>query len=209
MQKKIPLKRWLLWILWSPILLVARLLGWRVIGDLYEVPKCVAIGAPHTSNWDVIVFLWLACYNCRAPRWMVKDQWDYPIIGTIARWLGAVFIQRDKDLNVVDQAVAEFRKRDQFVLVITPEGTRKRVDYWKSGFYYIALNAQVPIAIAILDYEHKVSGVARLFIPTGDIEADMREIAATYEGITGKFPHNASPVRLKPKNEGVQSTRVQ
>lgn len=209
MQKKVPLKRRLLWILWSPILIIARVLGWRAIGDLYDVPKCVAIGAPHTTNWDVIVFLWLACLYCRAPKWMVKDQWNYPVIGTIGRFLGAIFIRRDKDLNLVDQSVAEFNRRDHLVLVITPEGTRKRVDYWKSGFYHIALKAQVPIAIAILDYKNKRAGIAHLLMPTGDVEADMLVIRQVYEDVEGKYPKNASPIRLKPRNEGARGTRLQ
>jgi 1-acyl-sn-glycerol-3-phosphate acyltransferase len=209
MMKNIPLKRRLLWVLWSPVLIPFRLLGWRAIGDLYDVPKCVAIGAPHTTNWDVVVFLWLACTYCRAPKWMVKAQWNYPVIGPIGKFLGAIFIQRDKDLNRVDQMVDEFSKRDELVVVITPEGTRKRVDYWKSGFYHIALRAQVPIAVAVLDYETKRSGIATVFMPTGDIEADMKVISAAYEGVKGKYPKNASPVRLKPRNEGASSQHVQ
>ncbi len=140
---------------------------------------------------------------------MVKAQWNYPVIGTIARWLGAIFIQRDKDLNVVDQAVAEFKKREKFILVITPEGTRKRAEYWKSGFYYIAVRAQAPIAIATLDYQNKRAGVAKIFIPTGNIEADMQVIRETYEGSHGKFAKNESPIRLKPRNEGARSIRQQ
>lgn len=209
MNRQVPLKRCLLWILWSPILIVWRLLGWRPIGDIYDVPKCVAIGAPHTTNWDVIVFLCLACYNCRAPKWMVKDQWNYPIIGSIARLLGAIFIQRDKDLNLVDQMTMEFNNRKELVLVITPEGTRKRVDYWKSGFYHIALKAQVPIAVAILDYENKRAGIVKLVMPTGDIEADMEVIRQCYEASHGLYPKNASPVRLKPRNEGAQGKYIQ
>jgi hypothetical protein len=136
-------------------------------------------------------------------------SWNYPVIGPIGKFLGAIFIQRDKDLNLVDQMVDEFEKRDQLVVVITPEGTRKRVDYWKSGFYHIALKAQVPIAVAVLDYKTKRSGIAKVFMPTGDIEADMKVISAAYEGVTGKYPKNASPVRLKPRNEGASSRHLQ
>ncbi|MFN8371728.1 MAG: 1-acyl-sn-glycerol-3-phosphate acyltransferase [Anaerolineae bacterium] len=195
--------------LWSPVLIVARLLGWRPIGDIFDVPRCVAIGVPHTSNWDVVLFLWLACYNCRAPKWMVKDQWDYPVIGFFARLLGAVFIQRDKDLNIVDQAVAEFKRRERFCLVVTPEGTRKRAEYWKTGFYYIALNAQVPIAVAAVDYKHKRAGFTKIFVPTGNIEADLEVIREALKDAHGKFPQNAGPIRFKPKNEGAQSSLIQ
>ncbi|NWF69793.1 MAG: 1-acyl-sn-glycerol-3-phosphate acyltransferase [Chloroflexi bacterium] len=204
---KQPLKRWLLWILWSPILLVWRMLGWRPVGDdLYTIPKVVAIGAPHTSNWDVLLFLALACHYCRAPKWMIKVEWNRPVIGPIMRFLGAVFIQRDKDMNVVDQAVREFNERHELLLVIAPEGTRKRVEYWKSGFYHIAHNANVPIALAFVDYKRKIGGVLRVMTPTGDEEADMQLIREAYEGIHARHPQNFGPVRLKPRGENLPTT---
>jgi 1-acyl-sn-glycerol-3-phosphate acyltransferase len=206
MKKRMPLKRWLLWVVWSPILLIAWLLGWRARGDLYDVPKCVAVGAPHTSNWDFILFLWLACYFCRLPRWMVKSEMDKPIIGSLARLIGAMFIKRDAAHNVVEQVIEEFRQHDKLIVVVAPEGTRKRTEYWKSGFYYIALRAKVPLALAVVDYKNKVVDVSRIYMLTGNIDSDMDVLRETFAKGYGKFPHQASPIRLREETKNTKAT---
>jgi 1-acyl-sn-glycerol-3-phosphate acyltransferase len=102
--------------------------------------------------------------------------------------IGGVAVDRTKKNSVTQQMVDEFNARESFHLAITPEGTRKLVDDWKMGFYYIALGANVPIQIAYIDFAKKEVGIKALFYPTGDEKADIETIKSYYKGITGKFP---------------------
>jgi 1-acyl-sn-glycerol-3-phosphate acyltransferase len=173
--------RWLAWGL-------MKIFGWRMEGEVPGFPKYVLIAAPHTSNWDLAVMLTLA-FNFRTRiSWMGKDalfRWPF---GGLCRWLGGIPIDRSRSHNVVEQSVALFREKEAFVLVVPPEGTRKKVRYWKTGFYYIARDAGVPILLGFIDYGRKKGGFGPVVMPTGDIEADMKTIQSFYAGITGKNP---------------------
>jgi 1-acyl-sn-glycerol-3-phosphate acyltransferase len=181
--------------------MLLKLFGWRAEGSLADLPKCVLIVAPHTSNWDFPVMLALALALRIKATWMGKHTLFRPPFGWIMRRLGGLPINRSERNNVVEQAVESFRKRDRLVLAILPEGTRKRTPYWKSGFYHIALGAQAPIALGFADYRRKIGGIGRVIVPSGDIDADMAIIREFYSGMTGKRPDQFGEIRLKPQAE--------
>jgi len=176
---------------------IARLFGWRIEGQLPDAKKFVILGAPHTTNWDFALFL-LVSLNFRI-RFIVtlKDEWyRFPLKATL-RWLGVLPINRRQRTNVVDTMIEEFAKHDQLAFLVTPEGTRQYTDYWKTGFYYIALGAGVPIVLGYGDYQRKVTGIGPTIMPSGDIDADMALIRDFYASITPKHPANAGPVRVR------------
>lgn len=169
-------------------LFLLRVTGWKKEGKLPEIPKFVVIAAPHTSNWDFPLTLMLAFAFRLKVYWMGKHTLFRGIMGPICRWLGGIEVDRRQSTNLVAQSVERFRTSEALAMIIPPEGTRKKVRYWKTGFYHIAHGAGVPILLGFMDYRRKVGGVGPLFHPTGDIERDMAEIRAFYEGITGKRP---------------------
>jgi 1-acyl-sn-glycerol-3-phosphate acyltransferase len=116
------------------------------------------------------------------------------------RWIGGVPVDRRSRNNAVQQMVAEFDKRDSLALMITPEGTRSRAEYWKSGFYHIATEANVPIVLGLLDFKKRVGGLFEAVIPSGDICADMDRIRAFYTDASGKYPQDFGPVRLREES---------
>lgn len=172
--------------------------GWKVIGDVpKEVQeKCVVIAAPHTSNWDfpyAIAILHKLGLNI---RFTIKDNWTRFPMNLIINPLGAIGVDRspkkegDKRLSLVDAMARMFDKTDKLVIVIPPEGSRSARKEWKTGFYYVALQAKVPISLAFLDYETRVAGIERVLYPSGDIEKDMKIILDFYKDKKGKHPEN-------------------
>ena len=167
-----------------------KLTGWRVEGHLpADCPKCVVIAAPHTSNWDLPNML-LAGFALRANLyWMGKRSIFKPPFGAFMRWLGGIAVNREKSNNLVAASVEAIRAAPGALqLVVPPEGTRSKVRYWKTGFYYIAHGAGVPIVLSYMDYARKVSGIGPVFHPTGDIERDMGHIKTFYAPFKGKNP---------------------
>jgi len=167
-----------------------RLSGWQVQGALPpDARKSVLIAAPHTSNWDLPYMLMVAFVLRLNACWMGKAslfRWPF---GPVMRWLGGIAVDRSRSNNLVAASAAALVNADGPVqLVIPPEGTRGKTRIWKTGFYYIALEARVPIVLAYLDYERKVGGLGGLFIPTGDVERDMAEIKRFYAPIKGRWP---------------------
>ncbi len=168
--------------------------GWKVEGQFPDVPKCVIIAAPHTSNWDLPNMLFFAFYYRAKVYWMGKHTIFNKPFGTICKWMGGIPINRSKSYNVVELSAEQLNQNEHLMLIVPPTGTRKKVLKWKTGFYYIALQAKVPIALGFLDYKRKVGGFGPLFHPTGDIEADMQEILTFYKGISGKYPEKSKMV---------------
>ncbi|MCB2148326.1 MAG: lysophospholipid acyltransferase family protein [Deltaproteobacteria bacterium] len=180
-------------------LLVFKCTGWKTEGRTPDFPRYVIIAAPHTSNWDFIFTLCLAfIYRLNAVI-MMKDAWFRWPLGPLFRWLGALPIDRSRANQVVAQSIAKFQQRDRLVLVVPPSGTRKRVLYWKTGFYHIANGAGVPIVLGFLDYRRKVGGFGPSVRPTGDIDADMAVVRAFYRDISGKYPLKESRQCIAPR----------
>lgn len=172
--------------IWARIFL--GILGWKKEGDLPDAPKLVLIAAPHTTNWDLPIMLALGFLLRAKLFWMSKEsifRWPF---GGLLRWLGGIPIDRSKPNGVVGQCIERFETRETLILAVPPEGTRSKVRKWKSGFYHIAVGANVPIALGFLDYKRRRGGVHGLFYPTGDYEKDLIEIQRFYAGITPKYP---------------------
>ena len=165
-----------------------KLTGWKVQGSLPpECAKSVFIAAPHTSNWDLPYTLMVAFALRLNIYWMGKEQIFKPPFRGLMQWLGGISVNRQQATNMVAASVEAIVAADGPVqLIVPPEGTRSKVRYWKTGFYYIALGAKVPIVMAYMDYEKKISGLGPVFMPTGDIEADMVKIKAFYAPFKGK-----------------------
>jgi 1-acyl-sn-glycerol-3-phosphate acyltransferase len=167
---------------------VMKMLGWKVDGVLPpNGSKSVLIAAPHTSNWDFPYTLMTAFVLGLNIRWMGKSSlFTFPF-GATMRWLGGVSVDRSQSNNLVAQAAQSLREStDPMQLVVPPEGTRSKARYWKTGFYYIAHAAQVPIVMAYMDYPRKLAGLGPVLVPTGDIEQDMVTIKAFYAQYQGK-----------------------
>ncbi|MCB4365044.1 lysophospholipid acyltransferase family protein [Hydrogenophaga taeniospiralis] len=165
-----------------------KLTGWRVEGALPEVArKSVLIAAPHTSNWDLPYTLMVAFALRLNIYWMGKQSIFKAPFGGLMRWLGGIPVNRAQSSNLVAASADAIRAADgPLQLIVPPEGTRSKTRYWKTGFYYIALGAQVPIVMAYMDYATKRSGLGPLFEPTGDMDADMAAIKAFYAPFKGK-----------------------
>ena len=162
--------------------------GWKTVGEPPPDKKYVLVAAPHTSNWDFPVGL-MVCFALRLKvYWMGKASLFPPVLGSVMRWLGGIPVNREKAGNLVQATVDAYQRNERLIVVVPPEGTRSRVRQWKTGFYYIAQGAGVPIALGYLDFRKKEAGLSRMFEPTGDIDADMAAIRAFYAGITGKNP---------------------
>lgn len=183
------LARWLL-----------HLAGWQLKGARPEHDRYVLIAAPHTSNWDFPLMLAFAAAFDIKVTWMAKHGLFFPPMGWIMRAMGGMPIIRHEKRNVVDSMVEAFRTAENLVLVVPTEGTRERTEYWKSGFYHIARQASVPIVPSFLDFGRKCGGFGPALKTTNDVSADMQYFRDFYAGMTGKFPAQFGPVRLKEED---------
>jgi 1-acyl-sn-glycerol-3-phosphate acyltransferase len=163
--------------------------GWRVEGTAPFPRRFVVIAAPHTSNWDFLHFLGAADgLNLDLSFMGKKSLFRWPFARAM-RDMGGVPVDRSSAQNYVQQMIEEFGKRAEFMLTIAPEGTRKKVQLWKTGFYHIAIGAKVPIVCGMMDYKRKVVGLGPTIWPTGDYEKDMIAVSHYYSSCTPKYPH--------------------
>ncbi len=177
-------------------LFIFKVTGWRAEGEMPDIPKYVLIAAPHTSNWDLPNMLFLAFILRAKIYWMGKDAIFRKPFRRVCKWLGGIPIDRSKSNNVVEQSIEQLQKVDKLILTVPPSGTRKKVMYWKTGFYHIARGANVPIVLGYIDYRRKAGGINKVIYPTGDIEADMKVITEFYSTVTGKYPQKMSDVQI-------------
>jgi 1-acyl-sn-glycerol-3-phosphate acyltransferase len=175
-----------------------KLFGWKVEGDVPPDRKFVAIAAHHTSNWDFPPLMAMSLYLRIHAYWLGKRTLFRGPLGWLMRCLGGIPIDRESAHNLVDQAVQAFKEREDFVLGLTPEGTRGRTDHWKTGFYYIAQGARVRIQLVFIDYKRRVCGIGPILTPSGDLEADMRKIREFYRHVEPKFPNRRGRVVVAP-----------
>jgi 1-acyl-sn-glycerol-3-phosphate acyltransferase len=162
--------------------------GWKLAGDWPDLPKAVIIAAPHTSNWDGLHMLAAAGAWRVTLRWMGKASLAAGPTGPLVRWAGIVPIDRSQSNDVVAAMTAAFADSDAMLLAVPPEGTRSAVPKWKSGFYHIAVAANVPLVFAVLDYGSNTVRLAAAFWPTGDYDADLPVIQAFYKSARGRDP---------------------
>ena len=165
--------------------------GWRIEGALPALDRFVVIGAHHTSNWDFMLFLAVKFVLRLNARWFAKHTlFRRPFGGLLRRW-GGIPILRHLKQNTVEQAVQAFHDSRELILIISPEGTRKKVERWKMGFYHIARGAGVPVVLAALDYRNRRIVIGEPFWPTGDETADLQRMLAFYRPFVPKKPEYA------------------
>lgn len=170
--------------------LYLHLLGWTVKGRFpYELKKCILLVGPHTSSWDFVTGLaWRSKLNLGHVKYLGKAELFRPPFGFLFRKLGGFPVERSEKHNMVEQVVALFNSHDSFVLALSPEGTRKKVDRLRTGFYHIARKANVPIVMAGMDFEKKQASFSEPFFVTADERADLERIHRFYAHIRGKNP---------------------
>ncbi|MBI1406249.1 MAG: acyltransferase [Caulobacter sp.] len=166
--------------------------GWTVEGTAPSPRRFVIIAAPHTSNWDFVYFLGGAdALNLNLSFMGKASLFRWPFARAM-RDLGGIPIDRTRANDVVSAMAEEFARREEFMLTIAPEGTRGRARKWKTGFYQIALKAQVPMVCGMMDYRRKVVGLGPAIMPSGDYDRDMLEIARFYSACTPRHPEQAT-----------------
>lgn len=178
--------------------LFVKSLGWRISGERPEEPKVMILGAPHTSNLDFLLTLALM-HHFRLPlRYLIKDSVFKTPLGPLVRVLGGIPVDRSKANNLVEGIVNTIKAQQEMTFGVLPEGTRKYVPYWRSGFYYIATGADLPIYPVLVDGPNKRLHMGPRLIASGDIEADMELLANFFGDTKGVIPANTAPVRLRP-----------
>lgn len=171
--------------------LLMKLIGWTVESRIPEdCKKCIIVIAPHTSNWDFIIgriAFWVLQLRV---RFLIKKEWFWFPFKYIMYGLGAIPVDRQNNKVAIRTIAERIKKSKQFYLVITPEGTRKRVNVWKKGFYNIALQAQVPLILGYLDYPKKHCCADKYLMPSGNLEEDLKIIREFYADKTASNPDN-------------------
>lgn len=168
------------------------LIGWRMRGEFPNVPKGMIIIAPHSSNYDGLVSVAAIMAMRLQLFFFVKDSAFVWPVGGLMRWFGAVPVDRESSKDMVGYTVSQYQSKDALMLAIAPEGTRKSSPAWKTGFYWIAYRAGVPIIMVSYDYSKKEIVLLGSFTPTGDVEQDLPQIIARFKGMVPRHPDRLS-----------------
>lgn len=163
---------------------------WRVEGEVHNAKKFMVILAPHTSYWDFLtnmsIMLALGVNN----RWFVADAFCWWPLGNLMRWLGGIPIDRSSPQDLVSFTISKFADHDELILALYPEGTTRKAEKWKTGFWHIARGADIPIQFLSVDYKKRASVFGPVIKPSDDIKADMKKIQAYFKDVTPKTPEN-------------------
>jgi 1-acyl-sn-glycerol-3-phosphate acyltransferase len=171
---------------------------WKVVLAQPVPDRCVILFYPHTTNWDTPIGLCVKFMTGLEVHYAGKDSlFGVPILGSLLLRWGGVPVNRRERTGFIDQMRALFKERTTFRLAIAPEGTRSRTEYWRSGFYHLAREARVPLALGYIDYPKREVGVGAYVELTGDVVADMAELRAFYAGKRGLYPMRQSPIQLR------------
>ncbi len=169
-----------------------KLLGWKVVGGIEEdIKKCIVIAVPHTSWWDFFLGIFTRGILDIEINFLAKKELFIFPFHFFFKWVGGSPLNRGKKENKVDAIAKIFAEKEIFRLALAPEGTRKKVTEWKTGFYYMALKANIPIIPVAFDYGKKEVVYNKPFYPTGNIEADFKILQSYYIGVLGKIPENS------------------
>jgi len=180
-------------------LFLLKILGWRVRAEEIRHKKFIIIGAPHTSNWDFPLSLLALSALGMNFSWIGKHTLFKPPFNSFFRYLGGIPVDRNVRLSFIEDMARLVNQTDDMKLAIAPEGTRSKKNHWKTGFYYIALAAKVPIVLAYIDYSKRELGIGPTLIPTGNLEMDFDIIFNFYQGKTGKYLHKQSDIRIRKR----------
>jgi len=172
-------------------LIYFKLMGWKLLGTFPGLKKCVVIVVPHTSWWDFVLGLLVREIVGEEINFIAKDNLFKPPFGWFFRWMGGAPVNRSRSNDSVKAIAGIFASRDEFRLALSPEGTRKKVSGWKTGFYFIAKAAGVPIVLVAFDFGKKQVKISEPLYPTDNREADFNEYMAFYKGVVGKVPANS------------------
>ena len=164
------------------------LLGWRIEGEVPDIPRCVVIVAPHTSNWDLPIGISLMLALGIRVHWLGKHTIFRPPQDRLLRWLGGIPVDRRAPGAVVAHVAVLLRDSRQMFLGLAPEGTRRRVARWKTGFYWIAVNAGVPIVTVAFDFPRRRAVIWPPFAPTGDLEVDLAVLKSRFRAAMARHP---------------------
>ncbi len=179
--------------------IVLFFMGWRIRSVSLNQSKYVMIGVYHTSNWDFFIgYLVMTAIGLKL-SWVGKHALFRKPYGWFLGWIGGIPVNRELTTNFVDQVVKKFNSVDQLIVAMAPEGTRKKAERWRTGFYYIAKGAQVPVIPGYLDYSKKVGGIGKPIHLTGDIEADFKKFQEFYSRITGKYPEKMTEIAFRKR----------
>lgn len=176
---------------------ILRLAGWRIEGELPDVPHCLVIFAPHTSNWDFVVLLLVRSAFGRKISYLAKHTLFRPPLGWFFRLTSGMPVERQAQHKLVDTIAEQFSLQPDLWLAMAPEGTRAKTDHWRSGFYYIALRAGIPVLPTSLDAPARTFRVGELITLSGDPARDLEPIRAFYAGRRGIYPENAGEIRFR------------
>ena len=182
--------------LFTPLLrvlskIILKIIRWQVIGYLPEdQKKYVLIVAPHTSNWDFILFVLAVSVLRLKPSVLIKSTLFVGPLGWFLRYCGAIPVNRSQASSLVTYIASIYEERDEFVLIITPEGTRSPNPNWKRGFHHVATTAEVPILVVYVDSAIRTIGIEGLMEPTDDADADLRELKTFFDAKRGLKPQN-------------------
>ena len=165
-----------------------RLMGWEIVGENPGLKKYIFVMAPHTSQSDFIMGKMFSSIKRIYPRFLIKkESFKFPL-GLILKRLGGIPVDRRSNQHLADQLVEQFRIHEELIIVIAPEGTRKKVKRWRKGFYHIAKLANVPYVLCFVDYKTKTMGIGPTLRPTGDYQADFEIIKDFYRKMEGRNP---------------------
>ena len=179
--------------------LALRWSGWRNLGKSPGVDRCVMVAFPHTSNWDLVCLLVYGLLEDVPIRFAIKDSMMSGPLGWLLRKMGGLPIDRSQRGHQVELLAQAILQEERCVLCFTPEGTRGRAEFWKTGFYHTALKARVPLFLAYVNGPERHFGTGPVLWPSGDIEADLAIIREFFQPIQGIYPEGTSPIRLKEK----------
>lgn len=174
---------------------VLQRLGWTLLRPELPGPKGVIVAYPHTSNWDFPVAMlakWGLGWELRF--WAKDSLFQWPLFGSWLRWLGGVPVQRSSPQGLVSDTLEQIRQADVFWLALAPEGSRRRGDGWRMGFYHVWAQAELPLGVAVIDWQHKVVGVKAFVHSMGDEQADFDQIRACIGEAGGHTPTNAADI---------------
>lgn len=171
---------------------ILKLFGWKVICTVPDYPKCLICVAPHTSNWDFVLGKFAYWSIGRQAGFLMKETWFFFPMKYLLRAFGGIPVPRKRGSSLSETIIKKFNSTDEMTLAITPEGTRSRVTEWRTGFLHIAYEAHIPIVLGAIDAEHKLIHLQESYVPTGDIDTDMRAIKDYYKQFKGIKPENFS-----------------
>lgn len=187
---------------------ILQLFGWKAVSEHKKYPKCILIGAPHTSNWDFPLTLLAVWALGLKFSWVAKHTLFVGPLGFLLKKIGGIPVNRKIRTGFLQSMVKSFAENHELILAIAPEGTRSKTDHWKAGFYNIAVKAGVEICLGFVDYPSKTIGLGPLLRPGDDVERDFHILRDFYKDKTGRFPEKQSNITLRDREAAILQREI-